>query len=196
MKLYDSISLLLLCCTVHPVVGQISNLILINADTSTPITNLTNGTIINIATSVTSNFNIQAATMNNDIQSIRFALNNVRSFRVESSAPFALCGNNQDMYFTCPNLTIGTHTVTATPYSGIRASGVVGMKVQVQFQIINAPPVPEATKSPTKAPILVVTNSPTMAPMTQIPTKAPKAVTTKSPTNAPTTIMNCTIPKV
>jgi PT repeat len=166
--------------------GSIENLRLINAVTDLPILNLTNGTIINIAQQATSQFNIQATTANGTVRSVRFAYNGRANYRTESSAPFSFCGDGSPNgnYNVCAVLTIGEHNVTATPYSGTGATGLVGKPVRVSFTIVNVP-LPPPTKAPTKAPTEAPTRAPTHTP-TKSPTNVPTKVPTKAPTNAPT----------
>jgi hypothetical protein len=116
-------------------VGNVVALQLINADADTPIRNLTNGTTINIESQTMTYFNIQAIVAKGTVGSIRFGYNNNTNFSLDSTPPFALCGDIGGNYNTCPNLTIGRHTITATPFSNRSGIGTKGVPFQVSFTI-------------------------------------------------------------
>ena len=166
--------------------GQVDRLVLINADTDMPIMDLINGTVINVATMSTTNFNIQATLVANSgsVGSIKFGYNTRPNFRTEASAPYAFCGDwsPSGNYHTCTNLVTSAlpHVVSATPYSGSTASGTKGLTKTVSFLIIDQPP----TVAPTKMPSV----APTFASMTTAPTNQPSL----QPIVAPA----CTIPQV
>jgi hypothetical protein len=177
--------------TTTTMVGQVDRFILINADTDLPIVDLFNDTIINIATQATSNFNIQVTIVPNSgtVGSIKFGYNTKSSFRIERDAPYAFCGDGSPTgnFYPCSNLNTANgqpHIVTATPYSGSRANGTLGLKKTVSFQIVNIPPTHTPTMSPTPKP----TSAPTTKVPTSIPTKIPTSIPTKIPTSAPTKI--------
>ena len=93
---------------------------LINADTDLPIASfdpLTSGSTLNLATLPTRNLNVRANVNTTSVGSVRFALDANANFRTENTAPYALAGDsNGDFSPWTP--TVGTHTLTATPYSG------------------------------------------------------------------------------
>ena len=177
--------------------GQVDRFVLINADTNLPIVDLLDGTVINIATQSTSNFNIQVTVVENSgpIGSIKFGYNTKPNFKVETGAPYAFCGDGQPVgnYFTCTNLNTTldgqSHVVSATPYSGIKANGTMGVKKMVSFRIVNIPPTPAPVLSPTKVPSSAPTNQPSSAPTNQpssAPTSQPSSAPIKQPSSAPT----------
>jgi hypothetical protein len=190
--------------------GQIDQFRLVHSDTDIAVYNITNGTVINIATEGTANFNIEVTTMNGSVGSILFGHNNLVTYRSEAGTPLAFCGdgNPRGNFYQCTRLIVGTHSITATPYSGNRANGTMGDMKRIQFTIINQPVI-QPTKAPTKAPTKSPTNAPTKSP-TNAPTKSPTNAPTKSPTNAPTKspskaptriptmspIVDCNIPQV
>jgi hypothetical protein len=129
-------------------VGQIQNLILIDADTDLPLLNLTNGTIINILSQPTSRFNVQATTFHGGVGSVRFGYNGNSRFRTETGQPFSFCGDRQPVgnYMPCQLLVAGQHTITATPFSNRSGTGIAGTPYQVTFQITNTCNVPEVRR--------------------------------------------------
>jgi hypothetical protein len=168
--------------------GVVDRFVLINADTKAPIVDLFNGTVINIATQSTSNFNIQVTLVANsgNVGSILFGYNTNPSYRIETGAPYAFCGDGKPAgnYYTCKNLNTANgqpHIVSATPYAGTKASGTMGVTKTISFQIVNIPPNPVPFMSPTKIPSSAPTKTPSSAP-----TKAPSSAPTKAPSSAPT----------
>jgi hypothetical protein len=63
-------------------------------------------------------FNVVAETTGSPIGSVVFGHNGNDSYQTENKAPFAMCGDSGGDYNACSDLTKGTHTVTATAYSG------------------------------------------------------------------------------
>jgi hypothetical protein len=121
-------------------VGTVATLQLINADTNLPIATLTNGTVIDIATFITSKFNIRATT-SGVVGSVRFGYNQIGGYRTDSSFPFSLCPSpgtpRGPDYQACTVLAPGQHTVTATPFSSTFLTGMVGTPLRITFTITN-----------------------------------------------------------
>jgi hypothetical protein len=115
-------------------IGNVTSLTLINTDTNLPILDLINNTIINIAEYNTTNFNIQAfVTM--PIGYIQFGFNSNPKYKIELNGPYTLCGNIGTKFVPCSELTVGEHTISATPY----LNGIAGFRRIVVFTIINTP---------------------------------------------------------
>lgn len=122
--------------------GVVTKLVLINARTNTPITDLVNGQIIKFATlfgSSAPELNINAI-VSGSISSVRFGFDNNPRFRNEAAAPYAFCGDTQRKFDVCPQLGYGTYTVTATPITNL----VKGVPMKVTFTIVgnSAPALP------------------------------------------------------
>jgi pectate lyase len=122
-----------------PSSGQaVISLTLINASTDEPIATLNNGGTLNLATFPTRNLNIRADTSPAAIGSVRFGLDGKSNYRTDSRAPYALAGDNNGNYYSWrPSL--GSHTVTATPYSEANAKGTIGTPLTITFTVINQP---------------------------------------------------------
>ena len=124
-------------------VGNVVGFVLIDADTDRAITNLTDGSIINLQTLPTRNLNIQALTDDDDgiVGSIQFGYNDITNFRMERIPPFALCGDYSPLgnYATCKELSIGQHTITATPNRRRSGYGISGIPFKITFSIVDAP---------------------------------------------------------
>jgi hypothetical protein len=184
-------------------VGQIADLLLINADTDRSIRRIIDGMVINLTAMGTTNFNIQATvtTTTGAVGSVRFGYNTTTEHMTQSTPPYSFCGNTGMDYRSCPVLSkIGVHTITATTYSGKRATGTIGLEKKVSFRFAgtNANPTTPAlppvlrpttaiTKAPTNAPVPVPALPPVLRPTTAI---------TNAPTKAPVPVKSCNIPRV
>jgi Malectin domain len=180
-------------------VGSIADFDLVNAKTNLKITTLTPGQVIVVSAipgMISPDFNIDAKSTGS-VQSVVFTLNGVK-VQTENAAPWAFCGNSGPDFLTCKSLINGTHTITATSFSGKDGTGTKGTTASVTFTIVSTLPA-SPTKSPiapTKNPVAPVapTKSPVVAPMaspvaiaapTVAPTKSP-VESTKNPVVAPT----------
>jgi len=117
----------------------VTSLTLINADTDQPVAGhnpLMNGATINFATIGTRNLNIRANTNPATVGSVRFGLDTNPSHIVENVAPYALAGDTSGNY-NAWTPTLGSHTVTATPFSGSAASGTAGTALTINFTVID-----------------------------------------------------------
>jgi hypothetical protein len=118
--------------------GQVTKLQLINADTDTVIVDLEDTIVIALdaVPNMTSpSFNILAVVNGSDIRSARFGYNGNPSYRTETTAPFAFCGNDKSNYYSCDKLGLGNHTVTVTPRN---RNGKSGRSVTVTFTIVES----------------------------------------------------------
>ena len=68
--------------------------------------------------------------------SVVFGLNDDASFRTESFAPYALCGDVGGDFSSC-SLPLGEHTVTATSYSESSGNGSVVATGSISFTVVN-----------------------------------------------------------
>ena len=199
-------------------VGQVTSLRLIAAGTISgwPIAThnpIVHGAVVDLSTLTQSNLSVEAVTTG-IVGSVRFTHqgSNGTFLRIENSARWALCGNTGDNFGTCNALVVGNHTVTATPYAGTAATGLVGTAVSVSFTIVRGPvvtPIAAPLMTPAAAPLMTPVVAPLMTPvaaplMTPVaaplvtpvaaPLMTPVAVT---PVALPPTLTNtCAIPKV
>ena len=138
--------------------GQVVSLTLVNAATDQDIRPLVNGDVVNLAVTGTS-LNIRA-NVSGLVGSVRFGLDGNTNFRTESTAPYALAGDSSGNY-GARILRLGSHSLTATPYSASGATGTVGIPLSIGFTVTNAAtsnraPVissgPQATPNPVTLP--------------------------------------------
>jgi Malectin domain len=133
-------------------VGQVVGLNLVQVGSSAIVANLVEGMVVNLAAATIPNFNIDAITTGGPIASVQFSYNNVTNFRIETAAPYAMCGNVGPIFSQCtpPStvLGVGTHTVGAKTNNGTW--------FRRTFTIVAAVPPPVAPMFPTAfRPILI-----------------------------------------
>jgi hypothetical protein len=121
-----------------PASGQaVISFTLINANTDEPIATfdpLNNGAILNRAT-LPRNLNIRANTSPATVGSVRFRLDQRSNYETDSHAPYALGGDRNGNYYSWrPSL--GSHTITATPYGSPNARGTKGTPLTITFTVI------------------------------------------------------------
>lgn len=124
---------------------RVQALVLINTDTNQPIQTLQNNAVITAISQFTIEAIIDSST---SVGSIQFGYNNNATFRVESIPPFALCGDMGDgRFIPCPELGMGQHTITATPFSEQYAMGDKGPSFQIKFEIARSCSTPKFVSS-------------------------------------------------
>lgn len=111
---------------------SVSSFTLVNADNDQDLGPLANGAAIDLATLPTRNLNVRANTSPSIVGSVRFTLDG--AVAVENAAPYALAGDSAGNYAPWTP-TLGSHTLTATPYSGSGASGSVGTELTATFSV-------------------------------------------------------------
>jgi hypothetical protein len=114
--------------------SPITRFILINADTDQPIQTI--GAQINLASLPTRNLNIQAETNSSTVQSVRFGFDGNNNYRVENIVPYALF-SDKGGNFHPGTLTLGNHTLSATPFSGDNATGSAGVPLAITFEVVD-----------------------------------------------------------
>ena len=117
--------------------SAVTGFTLVDAVTDRDIATLTEGATINFATLSSRRLNVRADTTDG-VESVRFGLDAKPRFRTDSSATYALAGNRGGNYFGwTPRL--GLHTLSATPYSRNRGSGVAGQRLTIRFTVVDSP---------------------------------------------------------
>ncbi|WP_162558687.1 PKD domain-containing protein [Robertkochia solimangrovi] len=117
--------------------NAVTSFTLINADTDTPITSLTNGMVID-ATQVSGvGLNIEAVTSPSTVGSVKLKMTGaLNAARTESGAPYTLYGDFQGNYYA-QDFPTGNYTLTATPYSSSGGGGTAGQSLTLSFSIAN-----------------------------------------------------------
>jgi hypothetical protein len=159
----------------------ITKLELINARNDTKILDLYDGLVINMIDIVgltDPNFNINALT-SVPVAGVRFGYNGNKTFRTETSAPYAFCGNRGTDFYKCSELTYGFHSVNATSI----VNGVAGPTVSIRFTIVagsGLPPVSVPIAVPIAMPVLAPAAPPATLPTVPVtvPIAAPVPVAT------------------
>ncbi len=120
---------------------SVTRLVLVRADTDTDLFELNDGQTIDVASLPTTELNVRAET-EGPTGSVRFDVDGAIGVQTENSAPYALAGDSNGDYnswFPGP----GSHTLTATPFSGGSASGTAGTSLTVTITF--AAPTPAAS---------------------------------------------------
>lgn len=108
---------------------------LIDAEGDQDLRALVNNAVIDLAALPSRKLNVRVDFPDpSSVKSVVFGLNGQPAFQVENIPPYALGGNTGDDYDPV-TLPVGTHTLTATPYSLRGGRGVAGKPVTVTFEV-------------------------------------------------------------
>lgn len=107
---------------------------LVTAPQGTPLLNITNGMTINLSSLPTRSLSIHLIP-STPVGSVKIVFNG--QVRSESVAPYSLAGDTNGSY-TAANLGVGSHSLTATAYSGFDLTGSAGPSQTVNFTIVNS----------------------------------------------------------
>jgi hypothetical protein len=113
--------------------GAVTSFTLVNAQTDADIGPLPSGAVLDLST-LPSALNVRANT-SGSVGSVRFALDGNPNFRTESAAPYALAGDTAGDYWPWTP-SVGSHGLTATPWSGAGATGTAGTARTVTFTVV------------------------------------------------------------
>lgn len=111
---------------------SVTRLDLYDADSDQLILELTNGVTLDL--SAYPNINIEAVTSPSIVGSVRFSFDGNTDYRTENSAPYFLAGDNSGDILPL-SLSLGSHTVSAVPYSASQAVGTAGASKTVTFTV-------------------------------------------------------------
>ena len=123
-------------CSNTLILRVVTSFTLVNSATDLDIGTLNNGAIIDLAIYPDVSVRANLCT-NTGTESIRFKLNSNSNFQTENAVPYALMGDNPPGNYHKWNVTPGTYTITATPYSGNYATGIVGTPKTITITVIN-----------------------------------------------------------
>jgi len=124
--------------TTAPPGQSVASLTLIDADNDVPIAGydpIPDAATINLATLPTRNLNIRANTNPAAVGSVRFGLDAIASYGTDNAAPYALAGDTNGTDYLAWTPSVGSHTVTATPYSAADAGGTAGTARTLSFTV-------------------------------------------------------------
>ena len=123
-----------------PPVGTVTGLELYDGATGKDLGPLTNGETITETSGQT--FAIRGSTLG-AIGSVQYQLDGTTT-ETDNSAPFDVFGTSSSGSSQGATISIGSHTLKATPYSAGAAQGTVGSVYTVQFTVAQPPPAPSA----------------------------------------------------
>ncbi|TGE14052.1 T9SS type A sorting domain-containing protein [Hymenobacter elongatus] len=123
--------------TVIDPTATLTSFILVDADTDQDIQTIASGATLNLTTLPTRNLNIRVNTNASPVGSIVFALSGQQTQSItESIAPYALFGDFQGNYNVWTP-TVGTYSLTATPYSEANGAGNPGTALSISFSVVD-----------------------------------------------------------
>jgi hypothetical protein len=117
-------------------VSRIERFVLVDAGANTDIGTLSNGDVIdlsNLAASGITELTIRAVRYRNGQGSVRLDYDGATA-KIESVQPYAL-GSNSGTDYGPFTFTVGTHVLTATPFSSSNAQGVGGVPLTIRFTV-------------------------------------------------------------
>lgn len=112
---------------------------LVDAATDADLGPIPDGATIDLASYSTTTFNIRVSTNPFPVGSVVFDYNGTPAYATESSAPYALFGDNAGNY-NAWTPSPGAYTLTATAFSGSGGAGSSGSPLSIAFSIINSVP--------------------------------------------------------
>ncbi|MGY3090398.1 putative repeat protein (TIGR02543 family) [Hymenobacter sp. UYAg731] len=111
---------------------------LVNTDTNVDIQIVSTGAVLNLATLPTTHLNVRANTNPSPVGSVVFALRGTQTQnQTETSAPYALFGDNGAGKYNSWTPAVGSYTLTATPYSAGGGGGTAGTPLSISFSVSN-----------------------------------------------------------
>jgi hypothetical protein len=130
---------------------SVTGFTLVDADTDADIGPLADGDTLNLALLPTRNLNLRADTSPAAVGSVRFGLDGNPAYRTENVVPYALAGDAAGDYGPwTPGL--GSHFLSATPYSQADGAGTAGTPLVIAFTVIDDPGAPPPGPAPGPAP--------------------------------------------
>ena len=116
---------------------SVTSFTLVDAATNEDIGTLADGDVLDLAT-LPAELNVRANTNPAVVGSVRFGYRGDASYRVESASPYALAGDKSGDYYTWTP-TLGTSTLSATPYSASGGKGTAGAGLAIAFEVVDGP---------------------------------------------------------
>jgi hypothetical protein len=125
--------------TQQPGGQSITSFSLINADTDQVISGydqITNGATISLSALPTRNINVRANSNPGTVGSVRFGYDGNNNFQTETNTPYALASDEGGNYYPWTP-SVGSHTITATPYTAAGGGGTAGTSLTISITISN-----------------------------------------------------------
>jgi hypothetical protein len=127
-------------------VGQISHFRLVNATSNNqgqpiidPIINGTKINLYNYPSNQKISIEAMVSTATGPIGSV--LMQNVDGKKRYDYPRYSMCGDAKGTFSACTQLNVvGNYTVTATPYSELKATGIAGKPYAISFSVVNEPP--------------------------------------------------------
>lgn len=118
---------------------SISSFTLINAATGQAIGTVTNGETIDLSKLGTNKLSVRANTNPGTVGSVVFGYDSRTSFHTENgTAPYSFMGDYSNGAYVAWIPSLGTHTITGTPYSGANAGGTKGVSSSITLKVVSS----------------------------------------------------------
>lgn len=118
---------------------QVTSFTLINADTARPVRGyevINNGAVIDATRLPTSHLNVRANTNPGVVGSVRFGYDGDLNAMMQNHVPYALFSDTYGDYHS-GRLTLGNHTLIATPFTRPYGSGSSGNSLRISFKVVS-----------------------------------------------------------
>jgi len=116
------------------VTPKVTSFVLVNANTGADIRPLVAGDTLDLS-ELPAKLSIRAVVIG-PADSVRFGFDGNANYRVEVTNPWSLFGNTVSGAFLSVPLTLGSHTVTASPFTGPNADHLAGFSLSLTFDVI------------------------------------------------------------
>jgi hypothetical protein len=156
-----------------PATLSVTSFSLINADLDTVVPGyeaMAPGAVLNLASLPSRNLNIRVNTNPSVVGSVEIQFDSTRV--IEDIEPYALCGGTGLNYNRCSNLVVGSHSISAVPYSSANLAGTKGSGLSISFSIVDPAPAPSSSPQPIPSPSSSPIPSPSPTPSSS-PSPAP-----------------------
>jgi hypothetical protein len=170
--------------------NAVTSLTLINATNNQTVPGyaaIPDGAVIDLTALNLTSISMRANTDPATVGSVIFTVDGA-AFQTENIVPYALAGDNNGVLNPW-DYTLGSHTITAAPYTGSSGGGSAGQALTISFTLIRS--MPTATNTPpltaTNTPLPTATNTPLpTATNTPLPTATNTPLPTATNTPLPT----------
>ena len=127
--------------------SSIAGFTLINTDNGKSLGALVEGETIDLGKLGTFDLTVIAKPNPAVVGSVVFGYDSTPSFHEENYSPYVFDGKINGGGYNAWTPTLGNHTITATPYSGAKATGTAGTPLKVDFTVVQSAS-PQGTISP------------------------------------------------
>lgn len=121
-----------------PAIPALAGFTLIDARTGEPVRGydpIPEGAVLDFSKLPTTQLNIRANTVPERVGSVLFGFDGNPRFGLQNGRPYSAFGGQDGRWFAWQNPKPGLHALTATPYTGPRATGTAGRSLTLRFTV-------------------------------------------------------------